>query len=127
MAPLIDVVFLLLIFFMCSMSFDTHERRLPAQLPRSGPAAEHEMADFDPVHILVSRRAGDLELRCDGQPCADFGELLQKLRARRAIAQVPVIIEGCRGVPFGHMVTAMDLCYQVDFRQVAFAATGAGR
>ena len=126
MAPLIDVVFLLLIFFMCSMSFDTHERRLPAQLPQSGPAAEHELADFDPVHIMLRQWRGGVELRCDGQVCADFDDLLRMLRARRAIAQVPVVIEGREGVPFGHMVTAMDTCYRADFRQVAFSAKGAG-
>ena len=34
---MIDVTFLLLVFFMCSMQFKTIEQRLDADLPKDGP------------------------------------------------------------------------------------------
>ena len=124
MAPMIDIVFLLLIFFMCTSSFNENEGQLPAQMPQTSPQARRLIEDFDPVHITLRSIAGGVEVQCDGQLCSDFDALYAKLEARRAIADVPVIIEGRKGVPFGPMVAAMDTCYRANFRRVAFSARG---
>ena len=39
MTPMIDVIFLLLIFFVCTASFRAAEEVLPAQMPSSGTIA----------------------------------------------------------------------------------------
>jgi biopolymer transport protein ExbD len=124
MAPMIDIVFLLLIFFMCTSSFNENEGQLPTQMPQTSLQARRLIEDFDPVRIVLQTSKNGVEVRCDGQPCAGFGVLRAKLEARRAIADVPVIIEGRKDVPFGPMVAAMDTCYQANFRQVAFSARG---
>lgn len=124
MASMIDVVFLLLIFFMCTSSFRALEGRLPAQLPRTGTGSQGELEDFDPIRIVLSRGAGQIQTRCDGRVCANFEVLLNHLKALRAVADVPVVIEGQTGVPFGLMVRALDTCYRADLRRVAFSAKG---
>lgn len=124
MAPMIDIVFLLLVFFMCTSSFNENEGQLPAQMPQTSLEAHRLIEDFDPVRIALRKTASGVEVQCDGQPCASFDVLLAKLAARRAIADTPVIIEGQKGVPFGPMVAAMDTCYRANCRQVAFSIRG---
>jgi len=134
MAAMIDVVFLLLIFFMCTSAAPEIENELPTRLPQStGERAKTE--EFDPIRIRLSRPAETLLLTCDDQPCVDaagrasFGSLVLKLSQRRAVkppavVDVPVIIEGEAGVPFGKMIRALNSCYATDFRRVAFSAKG---
>lgn len=120
-APMIDIVFLLLIFFMCTTSFKKLERDLPTQMPEIGRGRQQ---DFDSIRILVSKVAKGVLVRCNDDPCASYGNLANKLRALRAIADVPVVIEGRDDPPFGDMVRALDACYQAGLRQVAFSAKG---
>ena len=124
MAPMIDIVFLLLVFFMCTSSFNENEGQLPAQMPQTSLQGRKLIEDFDPVRITLRSIASGVEVQCDGQLCSSFDVLYAKLQARRTIADVPVIIEGQKGVPFGSMVAAMDTCYRADFRRVAFSARG---
>ena len=121
LAPMIDVVFLLLIFFMCTTTFKKLEKDLPSKMPEVGRGAQQ---DFDPVRILVSKAAKGVLVTCNDQPCATIDDLVGRLRALRAIANVPVVIEGQPTVPFGYMVASLDACYQADFQRVAFSARG---
>jgi biopolymer transport protein ExbD len=124
MASMIDVVFLILIFFMCTSAF-TQEQELKSNLPRAsgkGPSAE----DFGPVRIRLSAIGNSVSILCDGKPCADFDVLVKTLEARRAVADMPVIIEGQSNVPFRYMVAALDACHRADLQRVAFSAKGGG-
>lgn len=120
MGAMIDVVFLLLIFFMCTTSFQSPEDRLPVQIPYVGGVAT-QPEDFEPIRIRLYGAAEGIRLTCDQQNCATFTELKTRLRARRAIADIPVIISGQDEVPFEHMVAALDSCYEVDLSQAAFS------
>ncbi len=124
MAAMVDIVFLLLIFFMCTTSFKKPERHLPSQLPETGISLRPEQEEFDPIRIRLSMLSDELHLTCDAQVCENFAELRRQLAARRAITDAPVIIEGVAEVPFGHMVSALDSCYQANLRRVAFSAKG---
>jgi biopolymer transport protein ExbD len=120
MAAMIDIVFLLLIFFMCTTTFARPEEDLPTQLPAQSPAAS-ELDDFDPVVISLDIEGDRVRILCDGQECTDDGQLRERLAARRAIANVPVIIHGGAGVPFGEMVHVLDMCYRLGLNRVAYA------
>ncbi len=123
MAAMIDVVFLLLVFFMCTTSFTPPESELLAQLPQVETGAG-DSDDFDPIRIYLSVNESNAAvlIQCDGQGCDDFVQLRDMLVARKAIADVQVIIKGDAGVPFGDMVGVMDVCYGVGFERVAFSA-----
>jgi len=127
MASMIDVVFLLLIFFMCTASFKRLESDMPTQLPRTGLGKKEEREDFDPIRIRLSSVPTGVLVECDGQACGTFGALFEMLTARRRIADVPVIIEGQGTVPFGYMVAALDACYKANLWRVAFSAKGVSR
>jgi biopolymer transport protein ExbD len=125
LASMVDVVFLLLIFFMCTSSFRGLENDLTAQLPRIGAGKDTSQEDFEPVRIEIARAGAGVRVTCDGATCASFADLADQLEARRAIADVPVIIAGQAAVPFRHMVSALDACHQAGLRRVAFSAKGA--
>ena len=56
MTPMIDVVFLLLIFFMCTLKFKTLEGKLAAYLPKDvGVNPGGEPIDRVDLHIAVGR------------------------------------------------------------------------
>ncbi len=121
MGAMIDVVFLLLIFFMCTTSFRPLEEILSADLPRlSGEAARRD--DYSPIHIQLSGDAEKVYITCDAKPCETFAILLAELRMRRDIDDIPVIIAGEPEVPYEYMVKARDKCKAADLTQVAFSA-----
>lgn len=124
MASMIDVVFLLLIFFMCTSSFSTPESNLPTQLPSIGPSVQRPEDDFEPIRIGLAGNVLAVSIRMDGRVCADMVELERRLADRRAVADVPVVIEGQGDVPFGDLIATLDLCYKLDFGRVAFSAGG---
>ena len=53
MTPMIDVVFLLLIFFMCTLKFKTLEGKLSAYLPKDVGVRPIKQPPLDKVDILV--------------------------------------------------------------------------
>ena len=121
MAAMIDVVFLLLIFFMCTSSFRQTEDELPAQLPQTTEATHRASDDFEPVRINVRSVDDGVLVECDGQPCGTFDSLTGLLKQRRQIADIPVIIKGHNAVPFSYMVAALDACHVANLTRVAFS------
>ena len=125
MGAMIDVVFLLLIFFMCTTSFQSLESGLSVQLPRLSSESTRQ-EEYDPIWIRLFMTEDRFRITCDSQACANFAKLKDMLSARRSIADIPVIIEGQDTIPFRYMVTALDTCYEVGLNRVAFSAQGAG-
>lgn len=133
-AAMIDVVFLLLIFFMCTTSFEAVDKNLAAQIPQvSGDPSEE--SDFEPIRIELRQAGaetgaeagtgavgGEVQVFCDGLKCGGFGELGKMLEQRRAIADIAVIIAGEDEIDYENLVRVMDICYEVGFSRVAFSA-----
>ena len=65
MTPMIDVVFLLLIFFVCTVSFQTLEGMLPTRLstPQAAgvePLVDPQLDELEPVIVKVMEAGGQL-------------------------------------------------------------------
>jgi len=112
LTPLIDVVFLLLIFFMVTTTF-TKESRLTLNLPEAtGKPAE---AVSQMIELTVSATG---EFAVNGRSLAD-----RKLESlKRAIAQesqadtsIPMVITADALAPHQSVVTAMDAAGQMGF------------
>lgn len=124
MASMVDVVFLLLIFFMCTSSFTQIEDNLPTQLSRIVSSTSQESMDLPPVRISLKRSAsGTVLITCENEAFAEsqYKDLAKKLEQLRAIDDVRVIIEGQGSIPFGSMVKVLDACYLADLSRVAFS------
>ncbi len=132
MTPMIDVIFLLLIFFVCTASFRVPEQVLPAQMPASGTmAADVEIPDVEDdlgeivVKVLWRRVDGKWNPRweIDGRRYEDLTHVGNVLRAIREVkADLPVILDVEPPVPMEHVIDVHDLCLRVGLEQIQFAA-----
>lgn len=123
LTSMIDVVFLLLVFFMLGMHFRQEERRMEASLPRQGQGTD--LGRLDELHIAVERAPGGAPaLVCDGRVVSSF-EMLESLL--RQVARVPgathrtrVVLDASGAARHGWVLRALDVARTVGFRQVAF-------
>ena len=129
MTPMIDVVFLLLVFFVWTASFHVVERSLPSRLmsaPGSGSASQidPELADFDRVVIHLDWLGNQPTWQINDQPVAGLDQVRETLTAIAAIqASVPVVIDSGPNVPLGHVIDVYDVARLEGFGEVQFAAT----
>jgi biopolymer transport protein ExbD len=109
LTPLIDVVFLLLIFFLVATRFAEEDREMELPLPEASEAMPLTMA---PKEMFINiTEAGEYFV---GLQKVDERELEQILR--RALADNPhqtVTISADRKVAFQQVVTAGNLCNRV--------------
>jgi len=106
LAPMIDVVFLLLIFFMVATTFATREKSLDLDLPtaRSGEASEGV-----PDELLVEiGRAGVVVVNGEEVDADRMREIFA--RAARANPDTPVTIRGDRTSQLHLATGVMDAC-----------------
>lgn len=107
LTPLIDVVFLLLIFFLVTSEFEEEERRLDIVLPSATSATP---MISKPREIVVDIDSGG-SMYLSGQPTSLL-ELQRLLRI--AVASNPtnqtVVIRADRSTSFQPVVSVMDLC-----------------
>ena len=102
MIPLIDVVFLLLIFFIYAMLSMTIHKGIPVLLPK----AETSLTDTEEyLSISITR---EHRVFLDKREVPMEG-LLQRLRERReGNPQLRAFISGDRSVPYGWVVKVLD-------------------
>ena len=118
LTPLIDVVFLLLIFFMVSTSF-TKETHLKIDLPEA--VAEQAQAIENTVELVIN---SDGKYALNGQELVDT----KPATLKRALGdltgtdrQVPFMITADANTPHQYVVTAMDVAGQMGFVHLKIA------
>lgn len=129
MTPMIDVVFLLLIFFICTASFQIVEQNLPSQVQLEVPAGNSlidkqvETEDIEPVLLKIDWRNDKPVWSVSGQSCADLLAVKLKLDALATIdSSVPIIVDVEAPVPFGIAIDAYDVSRNMGFSEIQFAA-----
>lgn len=115
LTSLIDVVFLLLIFFMVTSSFVEFHRKLDIQLPEA-KAAELEQKDRKPIQIEMDR--GD-RITMDGEDVtlAQLEARLQRLQGQRTAA----VIQADRRLSHGNVTAVLGLCRDAGIQDIAIA------
>lgn len=151
LAPMIDIVFNLLVFFMCATKLRTVEGAVTAYLPKGlgllgGAAKDVTINDIrikllwhdaqghpteaDDGHVVIALGAhrlnapGDLEgPRAALHPAwrALHAKLLE-LKAAASLPDVPVIIDARPQVPTQHVVSALNEVIRAELKDVRFAA-----
>ena len=126
MTPMIDVIFLLLVFFVCTANFMPPEELLPMDttLPGSVDAAT---ALPDPVHIdtVLIQILFDPAPRwqIEGNHCQTLHEVHNILRLLSEVKpDIPVIIESTDNVPMENIIDVYDVCRQVGLSRIQFSA-----
>ncbi len=112
LTPLIDVVFLLLIFFMVSTTFNK-ERELALELPQATaqPAAEDSKA----IQIEINA-GGDYAINGKVLVNRDSATLKRALeQVSEGDTELPLIITADASTPHQAVITVMDICGQMGF------------
>jgi len=128
MTPMIDVVFLLLIFFVCTASFQIAESILPSPLTTDGAASailppELIEAELERVLITVSQQSGAPLLAINAQDCPTIERLSEILVALSEVnSALPVILDIDRQAELGLAIDVYDRCRLAGFQRIQFAA-----
>ncbi len=133
MTPMIDVVFLLLIFFLWTASFQIAEQILPSQL-RSQLGSENQAQldppppdDFQRVVIRIGWDGQSPQYRVNQSVVPSLDELRALMASLRAIkADSPLILHPDSNVPLAFVIGAYDEAKLAGFTQVAFAVNPRG-
>ena len=128
MTPMIDVVFQLLVFFICTVNFQVFEELLPTNLALAGSTTPDTPIDVDPdlEHVVVKAAGGEgqVDWIVNERPCDSLMEVERVLRVVAEIdAWLPVILDVAPEVPLGDMIDVYDLCRIVGFERIQFAAS----
>ena len=117
LAPMIDVILVLTIFFMCATKFSGDERTFELDLPDAGSAAS---AAAPPRQEVVEvQAAGEVRLGGEAVPVEELAARLEAVRA--AHPEVAVTIRGERAVPHGRMAEVYEACRAAGVSRVAIA------
>ncbi|MBL7008982.1 MAG: biopolymer transporter ExbD [Planctomycetes bacterium] len=148
MTPMIDVTFLLLVFFIVTLKFKTLEGRLDASLPKdrgtnTSQANEIEKVDIvikvsdpgrlvpDPAHysrgrlnMFVDRRVRFEVGSSTFTSGPDLEKYLEQFARTQAMRdETPVSIDPRKGVVYGDVVTVLDVVIKSGFTQIAFGGS----
>ena len=128
MTPMIDVVFLLLVFFVWTASFQVVEYLLPSELstlPGNQAAVDvpPPEADFEDVVVRIHWIGDHPEWTVNDQQADSLEELRQQLQAIAQIKQdAPVILHPDQEVPLGEVINVFDISRLIGFEKIQFVA-----
>lgn len=113
LTPLIDVVFLLLIFFMVSTTF-TKENRLTLELPEADGERVTEQ-EPESLEIVISEQ-GEYTLNGSAVAPPDLKTLMAAIsELSKGDATLPIILTADANTPHQAVVRAMDAAGQLGF------------
>ena len=124
MTPMIDVVFLLLIFFICASARQSREALLAANLPSGSIEAAVAAApvQIDQAFVKLKHRDHGTVAEMNGTDYATVELLETQLKALADVGpEVPVILDIEGPVPFGDVIRVYDLCQRLKFTTIKFA------
>jgi biopolymer transport protein ExbD len=117
LTPMIDVILVLIIFFMVATKFAEEERSVELQVP-SISSRNTAMTAPEPKIVNV-HRTGHVSL---GSQSVTLEELQQQLAAARAqYKRLNVLIRGDRMATHGQMAAVYDACKQAGIAELAIS------
>ncbi len=121
MTPLIDVVFLLLVFFLVTATFaqEQSQSAVPVDLPDGATGEATVAAERITVYLQDDGTVTFEAAGAEAQTLSDTAQVraaLQEWFARDA--STPVYLRGDREVPYGRVMEVLDAARAVGFRQV---------
>jgi len=122
MTPLIDVIFLLLIFFIMTIHFQRPEGVLANRLPEKGGQSITEQQDWEIVRLRIR-----LSITDDDMP----GILLQDRKVhsyeelQEFVAMLPedvlLVVEPQARVPYRHVIGVYNTCLKAEKSNIVFS------
>ena len=128
MTPMIDVVFLLLIFFVCAAAGQVRESVLPTEMTAPGSVESTEPVEREPwiVEVWLTLRSdnfGSTTIEMNGRQYPNVEALSDPLTALAELSpESPVILDNGPQVPMRDVIAVYDLCRRAGYQSVNFAA-----
>jgi biopolymer transport protein ExbD len=119
MTSMIDVVFLLLIFFMVTSSFVKTERDLDSGIKVERESAGGEQSDFEPAIVDVVNANGTFVYRLGSRDFATQQELVQVLRQFENKVD-GAFVRVSSDAPFDMAAAAIQACKTANFVTVSY-------
>ena len=117
LAPMIDIVFLLLIFFIVTWQYTRSETELSVSVPTAEEGVQKSRSRGE---IIISVLA-DGTIRVEGNS-VNFSQLREKLTAiAKQHKNQPVRIRGDGGVSYQRIVEVIDTCQKSGIWNISFA------
>ncbi len=118
LAPLIDIVFLILIFFMVTSVYGALESEVDITLPTADSAVQTERNRGE---IFINLRAdGAIVVNNQEHSIPELQELLHQVA--ELFPGGAVIIRGDQSAMLGRAIEVLDCCRKADIQNVSFAA-----
>jgi len=131
MTSMIDVVFLLLIFFIATMEWKESEHMLRAFLPKKSPSSEEskpekqkdeDLDDLQDINVRIEKEGISPKITVGQAILPSFRQLAFKLsRLKKQFPDHRVVIDGDPDVDYGYVVRALDACLEAKYTNISFA------
>lgn len=116
---MVDILLVLLGFFMLTWSFSRQERELDVQMPSASEAKEQRRSVGE---VIVNVKAdGSLVMNRRTMTPDDLLEALTRIA--KIYPDQAVVLRGDQRVDYGHIVQTLDLCRRANIWNVAFATS----
>ncbi|MBR3219052.1 MAG: biopolymer transporter ExbD [Thermoguttaceae bacterium] len=119
LTPMIDVVFLLIIFFVVSNTMMQRERSMPIDLPSAAAADDDTESQTGKIIINIDA-AGKLYYGAAEVTGEELKNTLQRERQRSALP-LEVRIRCDRTVPYSRIEPVLTLCAEAQIADISFA------
>jgi len=119
MSSMIDVVFLLLIFFLVTSSFTRTERHLDPAVKVQESSAASATEDLEPAIVDVVRDGADTVFRLGARDFRDANELTEVLATFDNKLE-GAFVRVADDVPFGAAAAAIQACKDARYTKVSY-------
>lgn len=137
MAPMIDIIFLLLTFFVLTVRFRVPEQFLPITLPSAVQAREIGIVEPLVINILADEgncvvqfgenaSAGEVVVRAeriDGDLANLYGEVVAVLKSQKRHVGDPIEVVCSDDVKWDYLVKIYNVLYAMGINDITFAMT----
>lgn len=118
-APMVDIVFLLLIFFLVTWNFSRSETELDVKVPKAREGKETRRAVGEV--ILNVKSNGTVVMNRRTMDSTELQKTLQKIAS--LYPDQAVILRGDENTDYRHVVEVLDICRRANIWNVAFATS----
>ena len=118
-APMVDIVFLLLIFFLVTWNFSRSETELDVKVPKAREGKETRRAVGEV--ILNVKSNGTVVMNRRQMNAKELQDTLQKIASR--YPDQAVILRGDESTDYRYVVEVLDTCRRANIWNVAFATS----
>lgn len=127
MTPMIDIVFLLLVFFVCVATDRVVEYNLPTELASGTVQAQPPLPRetwVTEIRVLVTQSADSRQaiIEMNGRRFEDYTQFQQTLQALANVSRdSPVILDITEQVRLGDVIRIYDAARAAEFQSIHFA------